>query len=283
MLEPRHPGPPPADAGAPLAPAGDLWSSGAIVDVILDHLSDAVFATDLDNRVTFWGSSAARLFGYSAAEAVGRPFGELLPYRMAADGDEDAFFATLRAGRTWRGSGSVRLRDGTEVWIESTVQPVRAEGRVIGSVSVSRDMTARREAEHRLIAQERFLDAVLEVMGTARTAGTWAARPARPAAGDTPRAGRPPRRRREPSSRSRDTERDPARAETAGDRTSAARTPACTSGQRRSEAAVRAGARALRGIRSSRAARRTRRGRSAWPSLPPRHRPGAWLLHQRVA
>jgi diguanylate cyclase (GGDEF)-like protein/PAS domain S-box-containing protein len=165
MLDPRHPGPPP-NAGAPPAPAGDLWSSGAIVEVILDHLSDAVFATDLDNRVTFWGPSAARLFGYSAAEAVGRPFGELLPYRMAADGDADAFVATLRAGRTWRGSGSVRLRDGTERWIESTVQPVRVEGRVIGSVSVSRDMTARRDAEHRLIAQERFLDAVLEVMGT---------------------------------------------------------------------------------------------------------------------
>ena len=166
MLEPGRPGSSPADAGGQPAPVTDLWSSAAIVDVILDHLSDAVYATDLDNRVTFWGPSAARLFGYSADEAVGRPYGELLPYRMAADGDDDAFVAALRAGRTWRGSGSVRLRDGTELWIESTVQPVRIDGRVIGSVSVSRDMTARREAEHRLVAQERFLGAVLEVMGT---------------------------------------------------------------------------------------------------------------------
>lgn len=40
---------------------------------------DAVFATDLENRITFWTPSAERLFGYPAAEAVGRPFGERVP------------------------------------------------------------------------------------------------------------------------------------------------------------------------------------------------------------
>ena len=43
--------------------------------VLFDHISDAVFATDPDNRVTYWSASAARLFGYPAREAVGRPFG----------------------------------------------------------------------------------------------------------------------------------------------------------------------------------------------------------------
>jgi PAS domain-containing protein len=37
------------------------------------HISDAVFATDATNRITHWTDSAERLFGYSAAEAVGRP------------------------------------------------------------------------------------------------------------------------------------------------------------------------------------------------------------------
>ena len=166
MTHRGQPDAPAVDASGPAVTASELWSSGTIVDVILGHVSDAVFATDPDNRVTFWGPSAARMFGYTRDEALGRPFGELLPYRMAADGDEDAFFTTLRAGRTWRGSGSVRLRDGTELWIESTVQPVLVDGQLVGSVSVSRDMTAERAAEQRLLEQERFLDAVFEVMGT---------------------------------------------------------------------------------------------------------------------
>ncbi|MGC8633318.1 MAG: diguanylate cyclase [Candidatus Limnocylindrales bacterium] len=147
-------------------PRRDFWSSRAIADVVLEHLSDAVFATDPANRVTLWGPSAERLFGYSRDEALGRPFGELLPYRMDAEGDEDAFIAALRAGQTWRGSGSVRLRDGTERWIESVVRPILEDGQLLGSVSVSRDMTAQRAAAQQLHDQERFLGAVLELMGT---------------------------------------------------------------------------------------------------------------------
>ena len=132
-------------------------SSAAIQEIILAHIHDAVFATNLDNRVTFWGPSAERMFGYTAQAAIGRPLGELLPYRMAVQEDEGALFATLRAGRTWRGSGSARLPDGSEMWIESTVQPIMTDGRVIGSVSVSRDMTESKRTE---TALARVLDII---------------------------------------------------------------------------------------------------------------------------
>jgi diguanylate cyclase (GGDEF)-like protein/PAS domain S-box-containing protein len=131
--------------------------------VLLDHISDAVFATDPANRVTYWGASAARLFGYPAREAVGRLFGELLPFRMARPRDEQAFFEDLAAGRTWRGQGVVQLPDGREMWLESTVQPILDAGRVVGSVSVARDITATVEAQRSLAEQERFINAVLDV------------------------------------------------------------------------------------------------------------------------
>ncbi len=134
-----------------------------VQEVILAHLHDAVFATDPENRVTFWAPSAERLFGYSAEEAVGRPFGELLPYRMATPSDEASFLATLREGRTWRGSGTVRLRDGSEIWVESAVQPIVEGGQLIGSVSVSRDITAAVEAQRTLVEQERFVNAIIDV------------------------------------------------------------------------------------------------------------------------
>jgi diguanylate cyclase (GGDEF)-like protein/PAS domain S-box-containing protein len=141
-------------------------SPALVREISLRDIPDAVFATDLDNRITHWVESAEQLFGYTAAEAIGRPFGELLPFRMRNAADEEAFFDTVRAGRTWRGEGAVRLRDGAELWIESTVKPILVDGQVVGSVSVSRDMSVAIAAERTLAAQERFVNALLDVAGS---------------------------------------------------------------------------------------------------------------------
>jgi diguanylate cyclase (GGDEF)-like protein/PAS domain S-box-containing protein len=155
-----------ADGSGKPAPAPDATTFGwENQRLLFDHIADAVFATDPTNRITNWTRSAERLFGYSAAEAVGRSFGELLPYRMAQPGDEREFFAALEAGRTWRGTGTVRLRDGSEIWLDSTVEPIMADGRLIGSVSVDRDITAAVESHTTLADHERFVNAVLGVVG----------------------------------------------------------------------------------------------------------------------
>ncbi|HEY7523178.1 MAG TPA: diguanylate cyclase [Candidatus Limnocylindrales bacterium] len=151
----EQPRKPPLDAPAGLSDSQRL---------LLDNISDAVFATDAADRITQWTASAERLFGYPAKDAVGRSFGELLPRQMARPGDEDEFVATLRAGRTWRGTGTVRLPGGNEIWLESTVQPVMADGRFVGSVSVSRDITSTVEAQRRLADEQQFVAAVLDVI-----------------------------------------------------------------------------------------------------------------------
>jgi diguanylate cyclase (GGDEF)-like protein/PAS domain S-box-containing protein len=134
---------------------------GEIQRLLFEHISDAVFVTDAANRITHWTVSAERLFGYSATEAVGRLFGELLPFRMAQPDDEREFSAALEAGRTWRGTGTVRLRDGREIRLGSTVEPIITDGRLTGSVSVGRDITAAMEARRRLVGEERFVEAIL--------------------------------------------------------------------------------------------------------------------------
>ncbi len=128
--------------------------------LVLEHVRDGVFATDLENRITFWARSAERLFGLSPEEATGRPFGELLPFHMAGSEQEGDLLAAIAAGRAWRGEGSVRLRDGRELWIESTVNPLLVDGRVAGGVSVSRDMTAQRAEAQARQAAERALRAL---------------------------------------------------------------------------------------------------------------------------
>ena len=107
---------------ATLAPGG--VPDVAIQALILRHVHDAVFATDLDNRVTYWGHSAERLFGYSEDQAIGRAFGELLPFRIAGSAGQSDLLETIRSERTWRGEGTVILPSGAELWIESTVNPI---------------------------------------------------------------------------------------------------------------------------------------------------------------
>ncbi len=154
----------PQSIGAAALPRGKIERpTGPHADLTIADIPDAVFATDLENRITHWADSATALFGYSAAEAIGRPFGELLPFQVRSTADEQGMLATIREGRTWRGEGTVRLRDGTERWIESTIKPWAVDGTIVGSVSVSRDVTATIETERHLTDEQRFVDGVLEV------------------------------------------------------------------------------------------------------------------------
>ena len=146
------------------ASSGGLLPLNA-VDLILSHVQDAVFATDLANRVTYWADSAERLFGYTSEEAVGRSFGDLMSFQIADADGERGLLRAMKTGQTWHGAGSVRRRDGSEVWLESTVSPIVVGGKSIGGVSVSRDVTAAMATRDELAAEKRMVDAVLDAVG----------------------------------------------------------------------------------------------------------------------
>ena len=152
---PTHP-PPGRRAAPPRAAAvSDAASGGATpaeLELILRYVQDAVFATDVDNVVTFWGDSAERLFEWARADAIGHAFEDLLPSKVAISSSGMSPMATVAGGQTWRGQGSVLLPSGRELWLESTVSPVRIDGRVIGSVSISRDMSATHVADAEALA-----------------------------------------------------------------------------------------------------------------------------------
>ena len=47
--------------------------------MVLANVSDSVIATDLEGIITFWNEGATRLFGWNAAEMVGRPYADRFP------------------------------------------------------------------------------------------------------------------------------------------------------------------------------------------------------------
>ena len=67
----------------------------ALLAAIVQCSNDAVMSLGLDGTVTSWNAAAQRLFGYSAEEALGRPFAILVPQDWL---EENACPPTSRPG-----------------------------------------------------------------------------------------------------------------------------------------------------------------------------------------
>lgn len=83
---------------------------------LLDLATDAILARIGDGTITYWNRGAERLYGYAAAEALGRRVSELL--RTRSDRPLAAVDADLRRAGTWEGELHQTTRDGRErvVW-----------------------------------------------------------------------------------------------------------------------------------------------------------------------
>ncbi|HWS90727.1 MAG TPA: PAS domain S-box protein [Pyrinomonadaceae bacterium] len=146
---------------------------------LLDTVEQAVIATDLEGRITYWNHFAERLYGWPASEAVGRHILEVTPTDTSAEQAVE-IMARLAAGETWSGEFNVRRRDGTSFPAMVTDTPVHDEaGRLVGIVGVSTDLTERKRSEAAVHAAERRalreyetllhrLTHLAESMGTAR-------------------------------------------------------------------------------------------------------------------
>ena len=123
---------------------------------IVEHSDDAIIAKDLKGVITAWNRGAERLFGYTAAEVIGRPITILIPPDRADEGP--GILARIRAGERIGDYETTRQRkDGTPLEISLTVSPIKDDqGRVIGASKIARDITERRRAEEqrRLLLRE---------------------------------------------------------------------------------------------------------------------------------
>jgi PAS domain S-box-containing protein len=158
-----------ADSGAPIR--GDRGEINGVVLVFRDitetrrteqdlqrlaaivaSSEDAIVGEDLDGTVTAWNASAERLFGYSAAEMVGRSTALLEPVEL--EGNTQGILAKIRSGERVLQFDSLRKRkDGTTVPVSVSISPILGdEGRVIGASKIARDITERKQAEMALRA-----------------------------------------------------------------------------------------------------------------------------------
>ena len=117
---------------------------------LLDAVEQAVIATDLEGNIIYWNHYAEVLYGWSAAEVMGRLVVDVVP---AATTKEQAakLMSRLQVGESWSGEFLVQRRDGTTFPAMVFDSPIYNEqGSLIGIVGVSVDITERKRAEEEL-------------------------------------------------------------------------------------------------------------------------------------
>lgn len=125
--------------------------------VLVQGVKDyAIFMLDPEGRVESWNDGARRIKGYTAEEIIGRHFSTFYPAEDVAAGKTRwELEIAAREGKYEEEGWRVR-KDGSYFWASVLITALRDEaGELIGYAKVTRDLTERRAAQERAIADAR--------------------------------------------------------------------------------------------------------------------------------
>jgi PAS domain S-box-containing protein len=128
---------------------------------IVESSDDAILSKTLDGRILSWNPGAEKMYGYTAAEAIGQHLSFLFPPEHPDELEE--ILGHLKQGKRIRHLETVRLRkDGSRVDVSLSISPIKSpSGQLIGYSTIARDITERKRAEQELSASEtRYRDMV---------------------------------------------------------------------------------------------------------------------------
>ena len=128
---------------------------------IVTSSEDAIISNDLHGVITSWNKGAERIFGYTAAEAIGQPI------TLIADPEHREEMAQIleritRGERVEHYETRRRTKGGQIVHVSLTVSPMHdARGRIVGASKIVRDITKLRHLEEQLRHAQK-----MEALGT---------------------------------------------------------------------------------------------------------------------
>jgi len=108
---------------------------------IVESTDDAVIGKDLNGTISAWNGAAERLYGYTAAEAIGQSIRIIVPADKSAE--EDEVLARIRRGEKTEHFETIRrAKDGRLIEVSLTVSPIKTRsGTIIGASKIARDLT----------------------------------------------------------------------------------------------------------------------------------------------
>jgi PAS domain S-box-containing protein len=131
---------------------------------IVESSDDAIIGKTLDGHIVSWNTGAERLYGYTAAEAVGQSVSFLMsPDRQ---NELDQILEQVRRGDAVTHLETVRVRkDGARLDVSLSVSPIKdATGRIVGAAAIDRDITVRKRLEAQ-IRQAQKMEAIGTLAG----------------------------------------------------------------------------------------------------------------------
>lgn len=142
----------------------------ALLSAIVESSGDAIVSKTLEGIITSWNRAAENMFGYSAAEAIGRSIRLIIPADRQQE--EDYILGQIRRGEKVEHFETVRqTKDGRQLDISLTVSPVRdSAGRVVGASKIARDITDSKRLQRQTEELLRREQAALKELAQALTA-----------------------------------------------------------------------------------------------------------------
>ncbi|MFN8288789.1 MAG: PAS domain S-box protein [Chitinophagaceae bacterium] len=126
------------------------------LSMLLENVSDIIISYDKERRIVSWNKAAGNVYGFTAGEAAGKTLQELLGARSQGVADEWILEEVMRTG-AWTGESVFVNRFGKSKTLSCTITLLHtADGDHSGFLSVSRDITDKKEAEEQLKKSELF-------------------------------------------------------------------------------------------------------------------------------
>ncbi|TMD60633.1 MAG: PAS domain S-box protein [Chloroflexi bacterium] len=134
---------------------------------VVQSISDAVIATDMQYTILSWNKAAETLYGWTQEEVLGKPAPDILWYEFPHNSPNE-WEEHLQTRGYWKGEVIHKRKDGTEVHIMASVSQVKdSNGTVIGAVAANRDITEWKELER---GKDEFIRAASHELRTPVTA-----------------------------------------------------------------------------------------------------------------
>ena len=135
----------------------DFPSHQWLCETIVDQSPVAIIFGDRQGVVRLWNAGAEAMFGWTAAEALGKSMDMIIPEKHRARHWE-GFDRVMESGVTKYGRSVLAVpaltKDGRRISIEFNVVLIKDDGgRVLGAAAIIQDVTARWERDKALRAR----------------------------------------------------------------------------------------------------------------------------------